>query len=113
MTDTVGRRLAALEARFVDLDATMTQLRAEMAEQTAHRELRARLTELAVIAAAQAMADRFRAGNEPAGAAGEALNALFARYGRPLVAAGWERGSRETALPLVGLLGGGQTGSRG
>ena len=58
MADTVERRLSALEARFVDLDATMTQLRAEMAEQTAHRELRARLTELAGIAAAQAMSNR-------------------------------------------------------
>jgi chromosome segregation ATPase len=56
MADTVERRLSALEARFVDLDATMTQLRAEMAEQTAsNRELKARLTELAGIAAAQAM----------------------------------------------------------
>jgi hypothetical protein len=33
----------------------MTQLRAEMAEQTARRELKALLTELAGIAAAQAM----------------------------------------------------------
>ena len=56
MADTVERRLSALEARFVDLDATMTQLRAEMAEQTAsNRELKARLTELAGIAVAQAM----------------------------------------------------------
>ena len=56
MADTVERRLSELEAHFVDLDAKLTQLHAEMAEQTAgYKELKTRLTELAGIAAAQAM----------------------------------------------------------
>jgi uncharacterized coiled-coil protein SlyX len=56
MAGTVARRLSELEARLVDLEATMTQLSTEMAEQTArYRELKTRLTELAGIAASQAM----------------------------------------------------------
>jgi predicted transcriptional regulator len=51
-----ARRLSELEANFVDLDAKLTQLHAEMAEQTAsYKELKTRLTELAGIATAQAM----------------------------------------------------------
>jgi hypothetical protein len=43
MANTVEYRLSALEARLVDLDATMTQLHAEMAKQTAScKELKAR-----------------------------------------------------------------------
>ena len=56
MADTVESRHSDLEARLVGLDARMTQLHAEMAEQTAsNRALKARLTELAGIAADQAM----------------------------------------------------------